>query len=702
MDSLIKTIKSGYLWRFPGGVHPPQKKSLSQTGQIKRPELASKYYVSLKQHIGQQAEACVQVGDKVKKGQMLSRADTAMQLPVHAPTSGIVTDIREHILAHPSGLGEQTIIIEADGSDEWCQREGLDNYQQLPPAQILDKIKSLGVAGLGGAGFPTHIKNSRPEAIELLIINGAECEPYITADDALMREHAADIVAGINILNHLLEAKLVVIAIEDNKPEAIKAMELASADEKDIIVRVVPTKYPTGGEKQLIQVLTGKEVPSGGIPADIGIVMQNVATAYSTYRAVIHGEPLIERVVTLTGESISQAGNYWVRIGTPVAHILTQAGYNQPAEGRLIMGGPMMGFSIHSPLTPVSKITNCLLAPAMNELPDPADEQACIRCGYCADACPASLLPQQLYWHSKAREYEKAQHFDLFDCIECGACAYVCPSEIPLVQYYRVAKANIRQQAAENEKAEKAKERFNQRQLRLEEEKQARIEKQRLAAEKRKQTMQEDASAKDKIAQALARAQAQKASRSTDQAKEQAPAQSTIASDSKNNSPKSAAQAAIARAKAKKAAAQKADNEAMQSAADTDQSDIEKTAKEKAQAAIARAKAKKAAAQKADNEAMQSAADTKQSDTGKTAKEKAQAAIARAKAKKAAAQKVDNGEHANVVEPIEQSDPKTPEPTVDKPASGETNQMSQQDDKSQRIKAAIAKAKAKRKQLGGD
>ncbi|MER2492011.1 electron transport complex subunit RsxC [Catenovulum sediminis] len=655
MESLVEKIKSGYMWDFPGGVYPPERKKMSLRDPIQQLPLPSRFYVTVKQHIGEKAKISVAVGDKVLKGQALTQVQGPMQLPVHAPTSGIVESITDHPIPHPSGLNDQTIIINADGNDEWCLKQPTINYLTLSKVEIVDKLKALGVAGLGGAAFPTYVKHSNSQPVEVLIINGVECEPYITSDDALMQAYAAEIVSGIEIFTHLLKPEVVVIAIENNKPKAIQAMEQACAGKTQFIVRAIPTKYPAGGEKQLIQVVTGKEVPSGGIPADIGVVTQNIGTAYAAYKAIVHGEPLIERVVTLTGEQFKKPGNRWVRIGTPVEFLLQQGEYQQSKTPRIIMGGPMMGFTLHNAQTPIGKISNCILAPSETELPPATNEQACIRCGFCADACPASLLPQQLYWHSKAKEYEKAQSYKLFDCIECGACAYVCPSEIPLVQYYRVAKSNIRLQQAEHEKAEKAKERFNARNERLEREKQERLEKHKQAAEARKAAMSQDPSAQDKVAAALARAKAKK---QTD-----APSPETKAN------PKQSAAAAIARAKAKKAKAQaQAETNISQNEPNVENTKLD-----------------------ANNQNLEPTEKTNDAPANSAA-DKAKAAIARAKAKKAAKMKQD--EQASIASSKQDRQQEKQQET--------SHLTNNQDDKEARIKAAIAKAKAKRKQLGED
>ncbi len=421
-------------------------------------------------------------------------------LPVHAPTSGTIAAIAPHTTAHPSALAEMSVIIDADGEDRWIERDGWSDYQTRTREALIERIHQFGVAGLGGAGFPTGSKlRGGGDKIKTLIINAAECEPYITADDRLMQDCAAQIVEGIRILAHILQPEEVLIGIEDNKPQAISMLRAVLCDAHGISLRVIPTKYPSGGAKQLTQILTGKQVPHGGRSSDIGVLMQNVGTAYAVKRAVIDGEPLTERVVTLTGEAVTRPGNVWARLGTPVRHLLNDAGFCPSAEPMVIMGGPLMGFTLPWLDVPVVKITNCLLAPSASEMGEPQEEKGCIRCSACADACPADLLPQQLYWFSKGQQHDKATAHNLADCIECGACAWVCPSNIPLVQYFRQEKAEIAAIRQEEQRAAEAKARFEARQARLEREKAARAERHKKAA------VQPAAKDQEAISAALAR-----------------------------------------------------------------------------------------------------------------------------------------------------------------------------------------------------
>ena len=508
---------SRQLWSFHGGIHPPQFKELSNQRPIAQSSLAAELVIPLHQHIGQSPEPIVQVGDYVLKGQELAHAQGYVSAPVHASSSGTVVAIEERAIPHPSGLNALCIVLATDGEDRWLEQP-LDerHYTEIEPSHLRNLIRAAGIVGLGGAGFPTFIKlNPTGRVIDTLILNGVECEPYITCDDLLMRERAPEIVAGIRIMLHALQAGEVLIAIEDNKPEAIAIMQRAVANEAGMEVVTVPTRYPQGGEKQLIKVLTGKECPSNGLPFQIGIVLNNVATAYAIHRAIHHGQPLVSRIVTITGDGIKEPRNLEVPIGTPIQHLIDQCGGTDGDIERIIIGGPMMGFAMHSSAIPLIKTSNCILATRRPEQP-PALEMPCIRCGACAEACPVELLPQQLYWHARAKEFDKTQEYDLFDCIECGCCSYVCPSNISLVHYYRFAKTEIWSMEREKEKADQARKRHEFRLSRIEREqaeKEARLAQKRAAVQEKAETPDKgDADKQALIQAALARAQAKKES----------------------------------------------------------------------------------------------------------------------------------------------------------------------------------------------
>ncbi|MCC6073543.1 electron transport complex subunit RsxC [Pseudomonas sp. GCM10022188] len=473
------------IWDFPGGIHPPQRKDLSNRTPIQQPPLSRRLTVPLSQHIGATAEPCVTVGERVLKGQKIAAGSGFVSVPVHAPTSGSVAFIGPQPYPHTSGMLSPAIVIDTDGLDEWCALAPCADFRSLEPLALLDRIRDAGISGLGGAGFPTAVKlTARPQQkIHTLVINGTECEPYITADDLLMREKATELMVGIDILAKLIEPAEVLIGIEDNKPEAIAALR-AALGERTYQLRVFPAKYPSGGEKQLIQILTGREVPSGGLPADIGILCQNVGTAVAVHDAVVLGKPLIARITTLTGEALARPMNVEALLGTPVADLLAFAGLDAQKMDRLIMGGPMMGFTLPALEVPLVKTTNCLLAATRAELPPPPPALPCIRCGECALVCPASLLPQQLHFFALGAEHEQLKAYNLFDCIECGACAYVCPSTIPLVQYYRAAKADIRELEQKHQKAEHSRQRFELREERLRREEERKEEERKARAER--------------------------------------------------------------------------------------------------------------------------------------------------------------------------------------------------------------------------
>ncbi|MFM4955430.1 electron transport complex subunit RsxC [Aeromonas veronii] len=735
MHSLLERIKAGTLWDFHGGIHPADNKLQSSQSPVVDAGLPPRLIIPLRQHAGPAGDLLVQVGDKVKKGQPLTRYAKGRVVPVHASTSGTITEIGNHTVAHPSGLGDLCVILTPDGEDEWGERNGKADYWNLERGELLERIQQAGVAGLGGAVFPTHSKlDGRGQLTEILIVNGLECEPYITTDDRLMQQYADEIMDGIRVLKHLLKPKLTLIGVEDNKPEAIEQLTRHATD-PDVLVKTVPTKYPSGGAKQTIELLTGRQVPKGGRAVDIGIMVLNVATVFAIKRAIIDGEPLIERIVTLTGDSFKQPGNAWVRLGTPVRWLLQRFELQPEAEQRVIMGGPMMGFTLPHAMVPVVKATNCLLAPTQAELPAPGPEQPCIRCSACADACPATLLPQELYWYSRAKEYDKAEKLNLMDCIECGACAWVCPSEIPLVQYYKIAKDDIREARAEAEKAERAKQRFEAKQARFEREKAAREARHAEAAAQRRQTMTA-AGGEDPVAAALARikakqdapitaiaataeglpdnsaviaarearkreAEARRAAKLAESANSDTAAaapQSTEAVDPASDPKKAAIAAALARAKAKKAAqagdsAEPVTAEAVAApAVDADQQKAEVDPKKAAiAAAIARAKAKKA---EANGEPVSAANGTAaevntQNDAPVDPKKAAiAAAIARAKAKKAAQQ----GDSAEGDLTANAGTSESAATQSDEPSAA----SEAVDPKKAAIAAAIARAKAKK------
>ncbi|TVO57996.1 electron transport complex subunit RsxC [Denitromonas halophila] len=460
------------LFRFKGGIKPETHKNASAGSPIQIAPLPKQLIVPLRQSPRATAECIVVPGQKVLKGERIGLPDSPLSTAVHAPTSGTVVEITPHAMAHASGLQTRCVVIEPDGDERWIDRPTLD-YASASPKEALAWLRDHGIVGLGGATFPSHIKAGVDGGIETLILNGAECEPWITCDDRLMRERADGIVAGALILKHLTGAREIVFGVEDNKPQAIEALRTAIHGlSGDITVIPVPSLYPAGGEKQLIRVLTGVEIPHGKLGGDFGVQCFNVGTAYAVNRAINHGEPLVSRVMTVTG-NVDKPGNFEVLIGTPVEALLA-LGQPKPDTGRILMGGPMMGFELPRLDVPATKATNCLIATSPTLFPPPPPEMNCIRCGACAVVCPAELQPFELYWFSRARNFGKAQEYHLFDCIECGCCSYVCPSQIRLVDYYRFAKGEIWAREREKSAADAARERFefrNERQAREKREK---------------------------------------------------------------------------------------------------------------------------------------------------------------------------------------------------------------------------------------
>jgi electron transport complex protein RnfC len=476
------------LHTFHGGLVLPGHREQTRSTPIRQAGIPPRLILPLLQHIGEAAECQVKPGERVLKGQIIATAQGNVSAPVHAPSSGTVVGIEPWPYPHPSGFRTPSIIIETDGRDEWLEAEhGLASYQQADTDHLLEHIRNAGIVGLGGAGFPTQVKlgSSIYHNIELLVINGVECEPYLSCDDRLMQERAAEVLEGVGILQHILKPRATVLALEDHMDAARDALYQAvnTAGAANLEIVTVPEIYPSGGERQLIRILTGKEVPSQGFPADIGILCQNVGTAAAVYNAVVRNRPLISRIVTVTGAGIARPGNIDALIGTPFKYAIDCCGGYSEEIDRLLMGGPMMGFSVNTHNVPIIKTTNCILAVSRAEMPPAPPERPCIRCGKCTEVCPAELLPQQLYWYSQNGDLDAAQDYNLFDCIECGCCSHVCPSHIPLVQYYRHSKAEIWNRERQKQAADIARRRHEARQARLERIKRERAE--RLARKQR-------------------------------------------------------------------------------------------------------------------------------------------------------------------------------------------------------------------------
>lgn len=465
------------LFKFNGGVKPAYNKEASTRLPIAVAPTPTLLVIPLHQSIGGMPRPLVKPGERVLKGQRIGGADGNVSSAVHASTSGTVIAVEMRLMPHTSGLSAMCVVIEPDGRDEWIPHGPFD-FRNASPTQIHDYLRDSGVVGLGGAVFPSYLKLNpeKQRNLDTLVLNGAECEPYITCDDVLMRERAATILQGALVMRDMLGAGQVLIGIEDNKPEAIAAMEAAAhavktaVGESSVKVVSVPTLYPAGGAKQLIRVLTGIEVPHGKRSTDYGVQCFNVGTAYAIFEAIALGQPLISRIVTVAG-NVGQPRNFEVLLGTPMRDLIALCG-PLPDSDRVIMGGPMMGLRMPDDSVPVVKAANCVLVGSSDLFPPPPPEMPCIRCGECAKACPADLQPFELYWFARAKIFGKAQEYDLFDCIECGCCAYVCPSHIPLVDYYRFAKSEIWARELAKVSSDEARERYEFRMLREEREKQ--------------------------------------------------------------------------------------------------------------------------------------------------------------------------------------------------------------------------------------
>lgn len=474
-------MKQPGLWRFHGGLKLDARTARATGDPIGMVPVPPRLVLPLSQHVGQPAEPIVVPGERVLCGQPIARPSGYVGAKVHASSSGTVVEIENHPVPHPSGLAAPCIVIETDGLDErWTGYEPLSDYAALTGPELRARVRAAGVVGLGGAAFPTAVKLGAGSGLKLLILNGAECEPYICCDELLLRERADEVLAGAQILLRALDIPRCVVAIENDKPLALEALELAIARAGDPRLEVVsvPAVYPEGGERQLIKVLTGEEVPARGLPPDIGYLCHNVGTAAAVARAVLQGEPLISRIVTVTGEGVARPRNLDVRLGTPISALVEACGGYTGEAAHLLMGGAMMGFPLADDSLPVIKATNCIVAASREEIRPRAPVMPCIRCGECAEVCPAQLLPQQLYWHARGEDLEPLDDYHLFDCIECGCCDLACPSQIPLTQYFRYAKTELWARQRDRVRSDLARERFEARRDRLEAEQAAR--KQRL------------------------------------------------------------------------------------------------------------------------------------------------------------------------------------------------------------------------------
>ncbi|HIJ84428.1 MAG: electron transport complex, RnfABCDGE type, C subunit [Magnetococcales bacterium] len=466
-------IVASVLKKFHGGVHPTGHKELSEHCAIEPMPMPKRLVIPLHQHLGAPSEPVVAAGDKVFKGDLLGKAVGFVSAAVHASTSGTVVSVEEHAVGHPSGLTMLCVVLEPDGEDKWNpQIKGVADPLSLDPATIRDQIKAAGIVGLGGATFPSFIKLTPPrdKVIDLLLINAVECEPYLTCDARLMEERSQQVVEGVRIMLHALQTRECIIGIEANKPKAIAAMEKAVAGEASMRVISLPVMYPQGSEKQLIEVVTGRQVPSKGLPVDVGVIVHNVATAAAVRDAIQSGHPLVARIVTVTGRGINRPANLEVLLGTLVDDCVSHCGGLKTGTCKVVMGGPMMGLALHRTDVPVVKGTSGILALTQDESSG-KQEHPCIRCGQCVQSCPMQLVPCTMAWFAKTDQIDQLSSVDLFDCVECGSCAYVCPSNIPLVHYFRYGKLSVQARERENKKMELTRQRSQVREERLAREK---------------------------------------------------------------------------------------------------------------------------------------------------------------------------------------------------------------------------------------
>ncbi|MBN9887925.1 electron transport complex subunit RsxC [Salipiger abyssi] len=456
---MMGAVFSSLFSRIRGGVHPETRKFLSAGCAIEPMPLPALLRVPLQQHIGAPAEPLVARDDHVLKGQLIARARGAISANLHAPTSGRVIAVGHFPAPHPSGLPVPTITIRPDGEDAWGPRMARLRPEDAGPEEIAQRVAEAGIVGMGGATFPASVKLNLRDRYRLhtLIVNAAECEPYLTCDDRLMRERAEELADGAGIMARALGVDRIVVAIEANKPEAAAAMRRHNLGlGRPIQVKVVPTQYPMGSEKHLVRAVTGRETPARALTAELGVVVHNAATAYAVHQAVRYGEPLISRVVTVSGRGVGRPANVQALIGTPVADLLEHCGGLAAEPDRLLLGGPMMGQPIENRRVPIVKGTNGILALTRAETRKP-EVMPCIRCGTCVQACPCGLTPFELNARIQADDLDGAVRVGLLDCVSCGCCSYICPSNIPLVQGFSFARGRLAEKESRKHQQEETK-----------------------------------------------------------------------------------------------------------------------------------------------------------------------------------------------------------------------------------------------------
>ncbi len=456
--------------RIRGGVHAEEHKTETAAQPIVYDfPLPKKLYIPLQQHVGKPAEPLIRVGDRVLKGQLLAYSQGMISAPVHAPSSGIILDVNDYPAPHPSALPIRMIVLETDGKDEWIETCPVADPFQLTPEDISLRVGAAGIVGLGGATFPTAVKLNmgRENHIDTLIINGAECEPYLSCDDRQMQERAEQIIDGVRLMLHGMETEHAVVAIEDNKPQAFFAMQTAAEPFPQIKVIQIPTRYPMGWDRQLIRYVTGKEVPVGCRSSEIGVTIHNVGTAYATHKAIRHGQPLLSRVITVAGGAVKRPMNVEVPLGTLISELFSFCEVSIEDTARIVMGGPMMGDSLPHSGLPTVKATSGVLALTQGELKD-TDEKPCIRCASCVTVCPAGLRPLDMANNIRVNQLDAAVDIGLKDCISCGCCSYICPSNIPLVQYFKYASGEVLARQQAQHKSEQTKRLIDDRNARME------------------------------------------------------------------------------------------------------------------------------------------------------------------------------------------------------------------------------------------